>query len=295
MDGKVLGLLTALCFGLNPVVLKLGFLRKGRSDVAVLVGLAVTVPIYLVMAPLLGGFEWSQVTAAALVGFILGGLFGGGIGRSWMYRAIDLIGASPATAIKNSAPVITTALAIVLFGEHVSVAQWLAVVAIVIGVLLVTWKPGEGAKPSLDKQSLSDKLWTTGVVVAVGSAVVYGIRPVFLKFGLDHADVPLTGAMIGAVAALLYAMLRTRPADLRAGLRGPSLMLFTASGVLQAFGFLALTFGLSGADVSIVYPVVSSAPLVTLGFTALLLRGSERLSARVVLGVVAVVAGVAAL
>jgi DME family drug/metabolite transporter len=285
MDGKVLGLLTALCFGLNPVLLKMGFLRNGRSDVAVVIGLVVTVPVYLLCAPFMGGFDWSQIGIAALVGFVLGGLFGGGIGRTWMYRAIDLIGASPATAIKNGAPVITTALAIFLFNEHVSLVQWLAIAAIVAGVVLVTWRPGQGAK----------QIMTTGVLVALGSAVVYGIRPVFLKFGLDNANVPLTGAMIGAIAALLYAAIRTKPSDLVEALRAPSLGLFSASGVLQAFGFLALTFGLSGDEVSLVYPVVSSAPLITLGFTALLLRGKERLTWRIVLGIVAVVAGVIAL
>lgn len=285
MDGKVLGLLTALCFGLNPVLLKMGFLRKGRSDVAVVIGLIVTIPVYLLVSPFLGGFEWSRITIAALVGFVLGGLFGGGIGRTWMYKAIDLIGASPATAIKNAAPVITTGLAIFLFGEHVTLVQWLAIVAIVGGVSLVTWKPGQGTK----------QLMTTGVLVALGSAVVYGIRPVFLEFGLDNANVPLTGAMIGAIAALLFAAARTGPSNLLVGLREPSVGLFTASGVLQAFGFLALTFGLANADLSIVYPVVSSAPLITLGFTALLLRGKEPLSWRISLGIVLVVAGVIAL
>jgi len=44
-----LALMTAICFGLNPVLLKLGFARKGRSDVAVVIGLAITVPCYLLI------------------------------------------------------------------------------------------------------------------------------------------------------------------------------------------------------------------------------------------------------
>jgi hypothetical protein len=49
VHGKVLALMTAICFGLNPVLLRLGFARKGRSDVAVVIGLAITVPCYLLI------------------------------------------------------------------------------------------------------------------------------------------------------------------------------------------------------------------------------------------------------
>ena len=282
MEGKLLALITATCFGLNPVVLKLGFSRQGTSEVALVIGLAVTVPIYLVIAPVLGGFDFARVTVPALFGFIMGGLFGTGIGRRWMYIAIERIGASPATAIKNSAPVITTFLAVLFLGEQVTVFEWVAVAAIVIGITLVTWKRGAGLRQLRD----------VGVLAAVGSALSYGVRPLFLKFGLDEVDIPLTAALIGAVAALVYASLFTRYDRMRSGLRAKSAPYFIGAGVLQAFGFLALTFGLSTEDVSIGYPVTSTAPLFTVAFTALLLRGVEQLTWSIVLGAVLVVGGV---
>ncbi|HEX8930409.1 MAG TPA: DMT family transporter [Actinomycetota bacterium] len=282
MHGKALALMTAICFGINPVLLKLGFARKGRSDVAVVIGLAITVPVYLAIAPLVGGISFAHMTLPAVVGFVLGGLFGGGIGRRWMYLAIEKIGASPAAAIKNAAPVITTALAILFLGERVTLLHWLAIVTIVAGITLITWRKGLGARHML----------SVGVLAALGSALSYGIRPLFLKYGLDAANLPLTGALIGAVAALVYAAVLTPNSELWFGLREKSLGLFVASGILQALGFLALTFGLSGEDVSIVYPVTSTAPLFTLLFTALMLRNTERLTWRIVVGAVAITAGV---
>jgi len=282
VHGKVLALMTAICFGINPVLLKLGFARKGRSDVAVVIGLAITVPVYLAIAPLVGGISFAHMTLPAVVGFVLGGLFGGGIGRRWMYLAIEKIGASPAAAIKNAAPVITTALAILFLGERVSLLHWLAIVTIVAGITLITWRKGIGARQML----------SVGVLAALGSALSYGVRPLFLKYGLDAANLPLTGALIGAVAALVYAAVLTPNSELWFGLREKSLGLFAASGILQALGFLALTFGLSGEDVSIVYPVTSTAPLFTLLFTALMLRNTERLTWRIVVGAVAITAGV---
>jgi drug/metabolite transporter (DMT)-like permease len=285
MDPKLYGLVVAISFGLNPVVLKLGFARSGRSkvDAAVMIGLIVAVPIYVAVVPFSGGLSWEQVTPLALVCFALGGILGAGLGRHWLYAAIHLIGAAPATAIKNGAPLISTILAVLLLGEQVGLIQWVAILAIIAGITFVTWKPGEGRRQMLN----------VGVLAALAAAGVYGVRPLFLKYGLDIADLPVTAALVGAIAALLYAALLARPKDLRSEPMGRTvLVLFVVSGALQAVGFLALTFGLSGGDVSIVYPITSTAPIFTLGFTRLMLRGTEEITWRIALGVLAVTAGV---
>jgi len=285
MDPKLFALVTAICFGLNPVTLKIGFGRGGRPDTAMIVGLLVAVPLYLALLPLAGGPHLELLTPAALIGFILGGLFGTGIGRRWLYLAIDRIGASPATAIKNSAPVVSALLAAILFDEPVTPTRWAAIVAIVVGVGLVTWKPGTPVRSWID----------IGVLAAIGSAAAYGIRPLFLEFGLAAADLPLTSAVIGSVAALAYGLTFGDRSGLRSIAREPAMGMFVLSGVLQSVGFLALNYGLSGGIVSVVYPVTASAPLFTIGFTAMLLRGQEALGPRTVVGALAVVAGVIAL
>jgi drug/metabolite transporter (DMT)-like permease len=284
VDGKLFALVTALCFGLNPVTLKMGFARNGRTDVALWTGLGVAVIIYAALLPFWGGLHQDQVTLPALAGFLAGGLLGSAVGRNWMFIAIDKLGAAPATAIKNSAPLISTILAVPLLGETVTPIQMAAILAIVAGITLVTWRKGQGIK----------QFAGVGVLAAVASAIAYGIRPLFLEFGLDNANIPLTSALIGAVAAFVFASVLARFSVLRTefDLRAPSTRFFLASGVLQAIGFLALNMALSANEVTVVYPVTSSAPLFTLGFTALLLRGTESLTVRIVAGVVLVVAGV---
>ena len=285
MQGKVLALMTALCFGLNPVILKHGFARKGRSDVAVVIGLLIAVPIYLLWAPFVGGLSFAHLSLQAWVGFIFGGLFGGAIGRRWLYLAVDRMGASPAAAIKNSAPMITTALALVVLGEHVSALQWTAIVEIVIGITLVSWTRGAPNRGW-------SQLLNVGMLAAIGAAVSYGIRPLFLKWGLDDANLPMTAAMIGALAAAILAIALTPQRELWANMWVPSTGAFAISGVLQSLGFLALTFGLSDANVSVVYPITPAAPLFTLLFTALLLRKTERIRWQTVVGACVIVIGV---
>jgi DME family drug/metabolite transporter len=282
MDPKLFALVTATCFGLNPVTLKLGFGRGGRPDTAMIIGLFVAVPLYVALLPLAGGLHWEEVTVPALAGYTLGGLFGSGIGRRWLYTAIDLIGASPATAIKNAAPVISAVLGVLFFADPMTPLRWVAILLIVGGVILLTWQPRRGARH-----------WVSvGALLAMGSAVSYGIRPLFIKFGLDAVDLPLTAALVGAIAALSYALWFGDRSGLRNAHREAGFALFVLSGVLQAVGFLALNLGLSGGVVSVVYPVTASAPLFTLGFTALLLRGREQLTRLIVGGATAIVLGV---
>lgn len=281
-DPKVIALVTAITFGLNPVALKVGFGQGGKPDTAMILGLVIAVPMYAAVVPFAGGLGWEQVTLAAFVGYVLGGLFGTGIGRRWLFIAIDRIGASPATAIKNSAPVVSTFLAALVYGEPVTPERWAAVIAIVFGVVFVTWKPGAGIK----------SFATSGMLAAFGAMLSYGVRPLFLKFGLEAADLPVTAALVGAIAALVYAFAFGDRRGLQGAWRDPAFGMFVLSGVLQGIGFLALALGLSGGDVSVVYPVTASAPLFTLFFTWLFLRGKEQLTWRIGVGVILVFGGV---
>jgi drug/metabolite transporter (DMT)-like permease len=281
IDPKLLALATAVTFGLAPVVLKMAFRRGGNTSVGMMVGLLVAVPITFAPAAVTG-LHLEQLTPAAVLGFVLGGLAGNAVGRRWNYESINLLGASRATAIRASSPVITAVLAAVLYGEPITPLRLAAILAIVAGAVLVTWQPGGDRRAWLG----------IGVLYAFLSAVSYGVRPLFLKFGLQEADLPLEAACIGAVVALAWALVTEDRSALRLGRLDASLGLFAFGGALVAVGLMTLTFGLAGGLVSVVYPITASAPLFTLAFTAILLRGVELLNLRIILGVIAVVFGV---
>jgi drug/metabolite transporter (DMT)-like permease len=280
VDPKLLALVTAVAFGISPVILKIGFRRGGSTTAAIVIGLVVAVPITCVPA-LLIGVDLAQLTPVAFVAFVLGGLAGNAVGRRWNFQAIDLLGPSRASAIRASSPLVTTLIAALLYGEPVTPARWAAVLGIVLGVTLVTWQPGESRKSWLG----------IGVAYAFAGAISYGIRPLIIKFGLEAANLPAVAAVVGAVAALVYTLLIDRQ-KLRSVRQDSAFSLFLLAGTLVAIGLTTLTFGLSEGDVSLVYPLVASAPLLTLVFTALLLKGVELLNWRIVVGAAAVVFGV---
>lgn len=281
IDPKLLALATAITFGLAPVVLKMAFRRGGNTSVGMLVGLLVAVPITFAPVAFVG-LRLAELTPAAILAFILGGLAGNAVGRRWNYESINLLGASRATAIRASSPVITAVLAAALYDEPVTPLRLAAILAIVAGAVLVTWQPGSDRRAWLG----------IGVLYAFLSAVSYGVRPLFLKFGLQQADLPLEAACIGAVVALAWGLATEDRSALRLGRLDRSLALFALGGALVATGLMTLTFGLAGGLVSVVYPITASAPLFTLVFTAIFLRGVELLNIRIILGVLAVVFGV---
>src|SRR5688572_12285667 len=103
--------------------MKIGFRRGGSMTAAMIIGLVVAVPITCVPALLLG-LDFVRLTPVAFLAFVLGGLAGNAVGRRWNFQAIDLLGASRASAIRASSPVITTLIAVLLYAEPVTPARW---------------------------------------------------------------------------------------------------------------------------------------------------------------------------
>ena len=281
IDPKVFGILTALGFGVAPVVLKMAFRYGGKMTLGLVLGQLATLGVNLALLPLIDP-HFERLTALALGAFAIGGLAGTAIGRRWVYESVNLIGPARATSIRSSAPVISAILAMLLFREPITIERWLAILAVVTGAVLVSWTPEGGSRGWLGR----------GVAYSVAAAILYGIRPLLIKVGLDDANLPLAAALISAVAALIYTLLVEDREQLRGTRLNAAFLLFFGSGLFQALGITALTFGIAEGDVSVVYSIAASAPLFTLVFSGLILRGVEQITPRLVIGTLLTVLGV---
>ena len=67
---------------------------------------------------------------------------------------------------------------------------------------------------------------------------------------------------------------------------------FGLGGILQVVGLVALYFAYEHSDISVVYPISASAPLVTFLLSYTILRNVEKLNLMDLIGTTAVVAGV---
>jgi drug/metabolite transporter (DMT)-like permease len=253
IDPKLMALVTAISFGIAPVLLKVAFRRGGAMTVGMVIGQVLTLLLNVALIPFIDP-GLALLTPVAIIAFVAGGLAGTAIGRRWTFESVDLLGPARSTTIRSASPVITTLLAIVLLREDVSLARWLAILAVVGGAMLVSWTPGAGARGWIGR----------GVMYAFLAAAIYGVRPLIVKVGLEEANVPLAAALIGATAALIYTVIFENRASLRVVRFDAAFRWFALSGLFQATGITALTFGLANGRASLVYSLTASAPLFTL-------------------------------
>lgn len=281
VDARVLALFTAFTFGLAPVVIKHAYEKGGTTGTGLMLQLLAAVAVNVALVPFVDP-HWETLTPAAVVAFILGGLAGNALGRRWSFVSVQLLGASKSSAIRGISPLFTAIVAALAFQEAVTLQRWAAIAAIVVGAVLVTWHPGGGRSQWLG----------TGVLYAVGAAVGYGLRPVFVKYGLNLDGTPMAASLIGAVAALVWVVAREDRKGIILRPRDASFWYFLASAFLGAAGMASLFFAVAQGDLSFVYPLSSTGPLFAVVFTFLFLRGVERLTWRVVAGSALIVAGV---
>jgi drug/metabolite transporter, DME family len=136
----------------------------------------------------------------------------------------------------------------------------------------------------------------TGVAFSLGAAVAYGASQVLTRQFVGGLASPLVGSFIALTFGTLgFAVLSLRSLGPRGEHFWRGAAYFAGAGVFSATGVLLLFVALSRGQVVVISPVVATNPLFTLVMASVLLRGVERITARVVIGAVLVVAGVVVL
>src|SRR5678815_679076 len=187
-------------------------------------------------------------------------------GRLLRFVSIEKVGASISAALINLNPLVSTGLAVLLLGEHVTLPILAGTVVIVAGTTLLSiggrrlgMRPGQLALPLM-------------------SAVCFGVVAILRKAGLGHTG-PVLGSAINASTALVAFTAFLLVSGQRGAVvwRGRSLPSFVALGL---------------GTVSAVTPLTATMPIFVLFLTFAFLRGAERLTTRIVLGTILIVLGV---
>lgn len=221
-------------------------------------------------------WDWSAVPY-----FVFSGVVGTAAGRLFRTVAIDKVGAPVASAVFNLTPLIATGLAILLLGERVTVPILAGTLVIVAGTVLL---------------SLSGKyigFAPLHLLYPFGAATCFGIVQIARKMGLSHAG-PLFDAAINVsaamVAATAFVVATGHWRDLRCDRK--SALYLIAGGAAENTGVLLLIVALGFGDVSVVTPLIGTAPLFVLLLALLTAGGRRQLSWRVTGAVILIVFGV---
>lgn len=279
MSGTVaaLALLSALLSAAATILIRQG-LRGYGPYTGAWINMAVGTVCLWVAVPFTGGMGRPTPTALAL--FVLAGLIGTVAGRLLRFFAIDAVGASITGAFMNVTPLVSSGLAILLLGEHVTLPIVLGTLVIVAGAtLLSTGGRSLGVRPA--------QLW-----LPILSATCFGIVAILRKLGLSGmAAVPGTAVNVTTALVVFTGFLLASGQSRAMVCRGPSLVYFLAAGVTENLGVFLVVLALSLGTVSVVAPLTNATPLFVIAFSLLFLRGIEVLNARVIGGSVLIVVG----
>ena len=287
--GISFALLAGVLWGIGPLLLKRGMTYSNVST-ATLIEQYVSVITLTLMAMIRGElFRFAELPSRALWAFVGAGAVGASIGKIFYYKGIDKVGASKATSVKNSSPILTTILAMVLLDEKLTLPVAVGVLLIVFGVLVLT------EVDSKDKERPSRIGYFFYPLMA---ALCFGINPVFKKIGMTVSSFPVLGAFITQFTGLLMMLtagrlLKIKPRWERVPIG--SLLFFALAGVTEALGSLLTFYALIYAPAVLVSPIWRISPLVTFVLARFTLRGIEVVTLRDGVAATFIVGGVLAL
>jgi drug/metabolite transporter, DME family len=275
---QLLALTSASCSAIATLLIQHG-LRRSNFYAAFWINVAVGV-VGLWSAVLLflprEQYDWTAVPY-----FVFSGVVGTAAGRLFRVVAIEKVGAPVAASIFNLTPLIATGLAIVLLGERVTVPILGGTLVIVAGTVLL----------SLSGRYIG--FLPRHLLYPLIAATCFGMVQVVRKLGLSHtgpvfdAAINITAAMVAATA---FVVASGNWHALRCERR--SLLYLIGGGVAENTSVLLVIVALGFGDVSVVTPLVGTAPLFVLLLALLSPSGRRQLSWRVVAGAVLIVLGV---
>ena len=283
--GIAYALLAGVLWGIGPLLLKRA-LKHTDVSTATLLEQNVSVLLLVGLAIHYGEIRHLDFTSRAFWAFFLAGAVGASFGKVFYYKGIDKVGASKATSVKNSSPFLTAILAVVFLGESVSWLLVAGVTLIVFGIAVLTQTKASG-------ESGVDRLQY--FLYPIIAAFCFGVNPIFKKFGIDSAGLPVLGTMITQVTALVFMLLFARAIGLQIRWQpvpAKALILCTLSGITEGLGSLFTFYALVHGPAALLSPIWRISPLLTFALARFTLRGMEVVTLRDGVAAGLIVAGV---
>jgi uncharacterized membrane protein len=193
------------------------------------------------------------------------------------------VGPSTASAVKNASPVPAILLAIPFLGELPGPAEVVGTALIVGGVILLSGQAGGRGR---------SRYWRPEMVYPIVMALFFAVNSIVRKAGLALVAHPLIGGPVAGVTFTLFGVVafivtRSKPPSMRA------FGWFCLTGFFSGLAYVAVITALSSGSVAVVVPLYTSSPIFVVLASRLFLGHLERLTPRIVLGVLTVFTGIA--
>lgn len=255
--------------------------RYGNATTGVLIGLLVGTPMLLVATAIFWQPSWWH--PCAYVFFILAGLAGPCFGRMFIFLGIHHLGVSRAIPLKSIQPLVAAILAYIVLGERPGPLIWAGTILIVSGCF------------AFSQKKIDDLTWDRNYIwLPVAAVVAFATGAILRKLGLGMLRSPLVGVSFTSLAGLVFFLgfSFVMPRAYRPMLRwGKAWYFYGACGLINTLTFFLSFHAIMRGDISIVTPILSTAPFFALLMSHLFLHDVERVTGLVVLGTAFTMAG----
>lgn len=311
MLGVPVALLSALSFSLSDVTVRRSVTRAPVAYGAI-VTVLLGVPLFFLaclctgqvfLVDELGPKSYGLLAMAGVIHYV--------IGRYLNYSAIEAIGASRSAPIQAFGLPYSVIVAYLFLDEGITAGMVVGIVMILIGpAIMVERRERRSVPVTVPIAARADGGSTVlaepvaagfqlrqaeGYLFAIAAAACYGTSPVLIRSALEgESGVSILGGMVSYVAAaslLLISLVLPGRRHLMHALEPASVRLFVAPGF---FVFLAQMFrfwALSLASVAVVTTLLRFSTVFTVAMSWLINRDLEKITLRVIVGVVFSLAG----
>lgn len=285
--GIALAVLAAAMLASQAVFVRVG--TRAGSVVEALLVVLLTNLVLIALPTLVRFYPDYQLTSVSVAVFVGAGLTGTVLARSLYYLSIDRLGASRTEPIKSSQPLHATVVAVLVLGERVGVPHFLGILAIIVGIGVLSLETTDG--PALPD---TEQLRPRDLLLPLGAAFFFGVEPTFVKLGFQEGTPILVGLSLKILAAttgfVLYLRV-TRALPSVENLVRHTDRWFLLAGVVNSVFLYAYFAALDVAPVVVVVPIVQSSPLLVAGISYVFLTDVERVTRRTATATVLVVLG----
>jgi len=243
------GLTAAFCWGTADYMSRSQSERVGYYK-TIIYSHMVTLIVILALVPVISpNLAFPTYPVLALI--VAGGL--NFVAFVFLYRAFHRGVVSVVAPIVYTYPAVTAILAVAILGATLSSVQVVAIAGIILGVILLSTRFSElraylrgTGSPSL----------TRGVGLALGASLFFGMVYIGIGYAAPSVSVVLPVMFLRTIAILAGFLLAPVMKQAVRPTRDVFSAKMVAMGVLEAFGFLAFTYGIAAAGGAL--PIVTA-------------------------------------
>lgn len=249
--GIILGLISMLGYGLGNAMTKVPVRKIGPLRTIFFRGFLLTILLLAVLF-----FVIDEVIISFWhIMFMIVISIGGYIALLVFYKGLSKGKVGVVTPIASSSVIITVVLSLIFFNEALNSMQWIAIMLIFLGIILITVNFRHFKSSDLFSMK-------SGVPYAVLTCVMWGIGFFLFKIPVMVIGPVLTALLLeGGIA--LWSGLHMKKTKQFFRLKKSMLVYIVFVAVTGFFGTLCFNMGIMHSDVSIVAPIAFSAPLIT--------------------------------